>query len=206
MMRRTGRAATSYLRTAAQWQLSPRFMASAAAPPPPPTQEAYLSASSSSYVEEMYEAWTRDPKSVHASWDAYFKGSAYQAPPSLGLTKPNEVPLASIVPALAGMGSGAVSSPGAIGTISPSIIEAHLAVQTIIRSYQVRGHLAAQIDPLGINNMTQEEARSLILRSMDMEMQEAHMDTVFQLPRTTWIGGKVKLALLSFVKLRFPEK
>ena len=48
------------------------------------SQEAYLNASSSTYVEEMYEAWARDPKSVHASWDAYFRGSAYQAPPSLG--------------------------------------------------------------------------------------------------------------------------
>ena len=83
MMHRTGRAAVSYLKTVAQ--VSPRMMASAAAPPPPPAQEAYLSASSSNYVEEMYESWSRDPKSVHASWDAYFRGSAYQAPPSLGM-------------------------------------------------------------------------------------------------------------------------
>ena len=70
-----------------------------AAPPPPPEsalqQESFLSGrylvfilmppslnenihyyyyySSGSYVEEMYEAWSYDPKSVHASWDAYFR-------------------------------------------------------------------------------------------------------------------------------------
>ena len=58
-----------------------------AAPPPPPEaahQESYLSGSSGTYVEEMYEAWSYDPKSVHASWDAYFRGGAYQSPPTLG--------------------------------------------------------------------------------------------------------------------------
>ncbi len=41
-------------------------------------QESYLSGTSGSYVEDMYESWCYDPKSVHASWDAYFRGGAYQ--------------------------------------------------------------------------------------------------------------------------------
>ena len=68
--------------------LSPVRRLSAAPPPPPEPelarQESHLSGSSVSYVEEMYEAWSYDPKSVHASWDAYFRGGTYQAPPSLG--------------------------------------------------------------------------------------------------------------------------
>jgi len=43
--------------------------------------------SSSSYVDEMYTAWARDPKSVHSSWDAYFRGVNYISPPSLGMTR-----------------------------------------------------------------------------------------------------------------------
>lgn len=42
---------------------------SAAPPPPPPAQaaaEPFLNGSSSVYVEEMYNAWLQDPKSVHA--------------------------------------------------------------------------------------------------------------------------------------------
>ena len=50
--------------------------------------ESFLSGSSSVYVEEMYEAWSYDPKSVHASWDAYFRGGAYQSPPTLGSKYP----------------------------------------------------------------------------------------------------------------------
>ena len=34
-----------------------------------------------------------------------------------------------------------------------------------------------------------EEAKKLIIRSVTV--QDAEMDTVFQLPATTWIGGKV---------------
>ena len=80
--------------------------------------ESYLTGTSGSYVEEMYESWARDPRSVHAryvrkifycpiatnifmifffSWDAYFRGGTYAAPPSLGdSTRPNEVPLSSL--------------------------------------------------------------------------------------------------------------
>merc|ERR1712001_746477 len=150
------------------------------------TKESYLSGSNAGYVDEMYEAWARDPTSVHASWDAYFRGINYTPPPSLGNTRANEVPLSAIVPAMAGAAVGSA----AVGGAAPSakVIDAHLAVQTTIRSYQVRGHLAASIDPLNINNMNKDEARKLIIRSA--VVADADLDTVFQLPSTTWIGGK----------------
>ena len=34
---------------------------------------------------------------------------------------------------------------------------------------QVRGHLAASIDPLGLNNMDREEARKMIIRSVTVD-------------------------------------
>merc|ERR1719433_1622482 len=150
------------------------------------TKESYFSGSNAGYVDEMYEAWARDPTSVHASWDAYFRGINYTPPPSLGNTRANEVPLSAIVPAMAGAAVGSA----AVGGAAPSakVIDAHLAVQTTIRSYQVRGHLAASIDPLNINNMNKDEARKLIIRSA--VVADADLDTVFQLPSTTWIGGK----------------
>jgi len=161
-----------------------------AAPPPPAeaaAQESFLTGTSSSYVEDMYEAWCYDPKSVHASWDAYFRGGAYQAAPTLGSgTISNEVSLASMLPGLVGQGSAL----GATGAPSSQIIDAHLAVQGTIRSYQVRGHLAANIDPLGLNNMEKDAAKKMIIRSVTVD--EKDLDTVFQLPKTTYIGGKEK--------------
>ena len=71
-----------------------RAFSAASAPPPPPStpaqQESHVSATAGTYLEEMYEAWARDPSSVHASWDAYFRGAQYQAPPGVGMTKANE--------------------------------------------------------------------------------------------------------------------
>ena len=64
-------------------------------------------------------------------------------------------------------------------------------MQATIRSYQVRGHLAAKIDPLNLSNMSIEAAKKLIIRSVTV--QESDLDTVFQLPSTTWIGGNVSL-------------
>ena len=132
-------SAASLIRTATKWGFSPRHLASASAPPPPTAaQEGYLSATNSSYVDEMYESWARDPKSVHASWDAYFRGAGFQAPPGLGITKSNEVPLASIAPAMIGAAGAGSPMPGASIGASSKVIEAHLAVQTCIRSYQVQ--------------------------------------------------------------------
>ncbi len=66
-----------------------------AAPPPPSTPvsaaaESQLSGTAGTYLEEMYEAWMRNPASVHSSWDAYFRGAGYEPPPQLGITKANE--------------------------------------------------------------------------------------------------------------------
>ena len=33
----------------------------------------------------------------------------------------------------------------------------------------MRGHLAAQIDPIGLNNMDREKARNMIIRSVTVE-------------------------------------
>jgi 2-oxoglutarate dehydrogenase E1 component len=86
-------------------------------------------------------------------------------------------------------GVGAAAGSAAVGAPSSKVIDAHLAVQATIRSYQVRGHLAAQTDPLHISNMTLDAAKKLIIRST--EVAEADMDTVYQLPSTTFIGGEM---------------
>ncbi|XP_032671010.1 2-oxoglutarate dehydrogenase, mitochondrial isoform X9 [Odontomachus brunneus] len=159
--------------------------------------EPFLNGSSSSYVEEMYNAWLQDPSSVHVSWDSFFRSStagaapglAYQAPPSLAPSY-NQVPLGALLP-LAGTQIGQMP-------VNEKIIDDHLAVQAIIRSYQARGHLVADLDPLGIMQTdlihTHYAARKgspeQVLRQYMLE--ESDMDRVFKLPSTTFIGGKEK--------------
>merc|ERR1712012_911035 len=112
-------------------------------------------------------------------------------------TKPNEVPLSGLVPgglgglsAAGGASSHMVEAHLAVQGAISDVIDSHLSVQGAIRSYQVRGHLAAQIDPLGLNNMDKTKAKDMIIRSVKVD--EKDYDTEFQLPSTTWIGGSEK--------------
>lgn len=107
----------------------------------------FLSSTNATYVDEMYEAWQKDPTSVHVSWDAYFKNmgnlnipasAAFTAPPTLiptptGPGVPQDLPIG-----------------GALNGLDQDVTT-HLKVQLLCRAYQVRGHQKAHIDPLQIS-------------------------------------------------------
>uniref|UniRef100_A0A0P5TIM7 2-oxoglutarate dehydrogenase, mitochondrial n=1 Tax=Daphnia magna TaxID=35525 RepID=A0A0P5TIM7_9CRUS len=166
------------------------------AAPPPPTQaaaEPFLNGSSSVYVEEMYNSWLQDPKSVHASWDSFFRnasagagpGQAYQAPPSLAVPGKHEIPVTALVPQFTSSGV----STGL--PIDEKIIDDHLAVQAIIRSYQIRGHFGAFLDPIQIEGPKDLNERL----KQETHLEEKDMDRVFKLPATTYIGKPDERAL-----------
>lgn len=81
------------------------------------------------------------------SWDAFFRNSAagtapaYTSPPSLAPPGKNHVPLSALGPYLGATGG----APAIGGQVNEKVIDDHLAVQGIIRSYQVTrfplGHL-----------------------------------------------------------------
>ncbi|KAJ2805295.1 2-oxoglutarate dehydrogenase E1 component [Coemansia guatemalensis] len=120
--------------------------ASTASTGEPHPSESFLSGNVTPYIEDMYEAYIKDPESVHASWRAYFKnvdkglkpGQAFQAAPNL-------IAATAINPA-----SDAASNLSGLQG-SPEIVD-HLKVQLMARAYQVRGHHLAKLDPLGIQS------------------------------------------------------
>ncbi|ODN05664.1 2-oxoglutarate dehydrogenase, mitochondrial [Orchesella cincta] len=149
----------------------------------------------------MYNSWLQDPSSVHASWDAFFRqtyggaqpGEAYQRPPNLATPEPNTLPLSAFGAGAALVPSGA---PGALGGPSDKVIDDHLAVQAIIRSYQARGHHIARLDPLEITfadlHANDKDAKAIVVRNYMEGYEEKDMDRVFKLPATTFIGGGEK--------------
>ncbi|XP_046392851.1 2-oxoglutarate dehydrogenase, mitochondrial isoform X3 [Ischnura elegans] len=160
----------------------------------PVATEPFLNGSSSAYVEEMYNAWLRDPKSVHVSWDSFFRstsagaapGQAYSPPPSLAQAPRNTVPISALAPFIGG-GHASLTSH-----VDEKVIDDHLAVQAIIRSYQIRGHHIAELDPLGISSADLDEKHPPELLYTTYKFEEKDMDRVFKLPSTTFIGGKDK--------------
>uniref|UniRef100_A0A8B9KUZ9 2-oxoglutarate dehydrogenase complex component E1 n=1 Tax=Astyanax mexicanus TaxID=7994 RepID=A0A8B9KUZ9_ASTMX len=174
----------------------------------PVAAEPFLNGTSSNYVEEMYYAWLENPKSVHKSWDIFFRnanagappGTAYQSPPPLGVSLAELTQAQSLV--------------GAQPNVE-KLVEDHLAVQSLIRAYQIRGHHVAQLDPLGIMDadldssvptdiITSSDKLGEKLRTTteppkftDLSasaesfygLDETDLDKVFRLPTTTFIGG-----------------
>ncbi|KAG7809349.1 hypothetical protein KL921_003346 [Ogataea angusta] len=104
--------------------------------------DSFLQTNNANYIDEMYEAWSKDPKSVHVSWDAYFRNMNGNKPASTAFVAP---------PTLIPQPEGGIPHlvPSATGNISEGIL-VHLKAQLLVRAYQVRGHQRAHIDPLGI--------------------------------------------------------
>ncbi|XP_067014248.1 2-oxoglutarate dehydrogenase complex component E1 isoform X2 [Anabrus simplex] len=164
-------------------------------------QESFLSGTAASYLESMYNLWLEDPSKVHPSWDEFFKKVAQdtksgQMYPPLPSQRSNV--LTTTIPAKM------TTSSGAPLVISEKSIENHLKIQNIIRAYQVRGHLHAQVDPLGISfafldhhfvdrsRLPQER----VAQYMQASPGDASLDELFILPTSTYIGGSEKILSL----------
>ncbi len=92
--------------------------------------ESFLNDTSLAYIDDIYTAWLKDVN---------FRGVAsmsvdHAAPPALGFEQFGEMAIPS---AASGTSTG----------INGKTIEVHLGVEVIILSYQVRGYLAAKLDP-----------------------------------------------------------
>uniref|UniRef100_A0A7N6A1T1 2-oxoglutarate dehydrogenase complex component E1 n=1 Tax=Anabas testudineus TaxID=64144 RepID=A0A7N6A1T1_ANATE len=152
----------------------------------PVASEPFLNGTSSNYVEEMYFAWLENPKSVHKSWDVFFRNANAGAPPGAAYQSPLTAATSLLAPQLS-------SLVGAQPNVE-KLVEDHLAVQSLIRAYQIRGHHVAQLDPLGIMDADLDSCVPTdIITSSDKlgfyGLDESDLDKVFRLPTTTFIGG-----------------
>uniref|UniRef100_A0A3Q2CMN0 2-oxoglutarate dehydrogenase complex component E1 n=1 Tax=Cyprinodon variegatus TaxID=28743 RepID=A0A3Q2CMN0_CYPVA len=167
----------------------------------PVASEPFLNGTSSNYVEEMYYAWLENPKSVHKSWDVFFRNANAGAPPGAAYQSPLGLAAAS------GLAAPQLSSLVGAQPNVEKLVEDHLAVQSLIRAYQIRGHHVAQLDPLGIMDadldscvptdiITSSDKLDLFQERLNRltvggfyGLDESDLDKVFRLPTTTFIGG-----------------
>ncbi|KAK3898821.1 thiamine diphosphate-binding protein [Staphylotrichum tortipilum] len=145
---------------------------------PPDPNDSFLSGNTANYIDEMYLQWKQDPKSVHVSWQVYFKNmesgempisQAFTPPPSL-------VPSTQVVVGLAA-GAG-------VGIGEGADITSHLKVQLLVRAYQARGHHRAKIDPLGIRNASKHGFGNIRPKELELDyyqFTEKDLDTEFTL-------------------------
>ncbi|XP_017136092.1 2-oxoglutarate dehydrogenase, mitochondrial [Drosophila miranda] len=171
--------------------------------------DSLLNGTNAIYIEELYSKWKANPKSVDPSWDAFFSGK-----PRIVSTKPSETSKRKhrrppMEPSPARVKSRSALSTRDISTTNPTTsaaaaapamdwknIDDHMTVQAIIRAYQTRGHLAADLDPLGIVQPlgttsvdgTKRNATAAVLRQHYSYVFN-DLNAAFKLPSSTLIGG-----------------
>jgi len=103
------------------------------------TQETFMTGNSIGYIEQMHEAWKKDPNSVHVSWNAYFTNLAQGISPAF------------VVPPTLGSGAMPAGSMSAMPVgASVKSIDEHLRIMQLVQAYQLKGHEIADYDPLSI--------------------------------------------------------
>jgi 2-oxoglutarate dehydrogenase E1 component len=126
-----------------------------------------LSGGNAGFIEDLYEQFLKDPAGVDPTWAAYFKGLRGSTPGEVAHGPIRERLLARLQapPALAGAGSA--ESGGASAKQG--------AVSRLIQIYANRGHLAANLDPLGL----QERPRPYVLDLEYFGLSDADLETEF---------------------------
>src|ERR1700722_17805897 len=103
-----------------------------------------LSGGNAAFIEELYEQFLRDPKGVEPAWAAYFARLGGGAGGDVAHTPIRERLAAGVkVPRQSG-------SPGAEGRDRGAASAKQAAVSRLIQVYANRGHLIANLDPLGL--------------------------------------------------------
>ena len=138
-----------------------------------------FSSSQAPYLEEQYERFLADPNGVSPEWRNFFRqfgGAARPAPSS---------PISRIAPS--------ASAPAAAKPATPAAIvdaEKQSAVSRLIQFYANRGHLIADIDPLGL----MQRPMPAVLDPAHVGLGEGDMETEFFTgSRTSGVEKQMKL-------------
>jgi 2-oxoglutarate dehydrogenase E1 component len=143
-----------------------------------------LGAGNAPYVESLYEQFLADPSSVEPAWRDYFR--------SLGGS--NDAAHGPIREALAERASRptiAATSTGASASVTTDNVSAKQAsVARLVQVYANRGHLLADIDPLGLMRRPVPE----VLELEHFGLSQSDLDTEFYTgSRTSAIAKHMKL-------------
>jgi 2-oxoglutarate dehydrogenase E1 component len=125
-----------------------------------------LSGGNAGFIEDLYEQFLRDPSGVDPAWRDYFKGLAGKA---------GEVAHGPIRERLIARAEQPPMPATAAGHRSDGASAKQGAVSRLIQVYMNRGHLIANLDPLGL----QQRAKPYVLDLQYFGLSAADLDTEF---------------------------
>src|SRR5580658_5037294 len=127
-----------------------------------------LSGGNAGFIEDLYEQFLRDPSSLDPAWVNYFKGLQGSG------VEIAHGPIRERLLARAQKPAAAAASP-APGTPSDGASAKQGAVSRLIQVYANRGHLIANLDPLGL----QDRPKPYVLDLEYFGLSAADLDTEF---------------------------
>ncbi len=104
----------------------------------------FLSGANAAFIAELYARFLEDPACVDEGWRRFFAEMADDAvprAPGWGLAPPHIIGN--------GFAEAAPAAPGETATGQDAVVDAIRALN-LVRAYRVRGHLEADLDPLGL--------------------------------------------------------
>ena len=106
---------------------------------------AHLSGGNAAYVEELYELYLHDPNAVPEEWRTYFQKLPADGNPA------NDVSHSTIRDHFVLLAKNQRRAhPVSAGTVSSEHEKKQVEVLRLIQAFRMRGHQAAQLDPLGL--------------------------------------------------------
>ncbi|XP_013182328.1 PREDICTED: 2-oxoglutarate dehydrogenase, mitochondrial-like [Papilio xuthus] len=166
--------------------------------------ESFLSGCNANFLEAQYVDWVKK-NPVDSSWDCFYES-----------LNANELKIEDIEDEFTPK-----SGEQSCKKVDPKdTIKLHLAVQHLIRGFQIRGHLLAQTDPLNMaiaahwimraKNQRMKVAGDImayfeakfVARELGTVLTDAHMNMKFELPPMCYLGGKEHELTLSEIKRR----
>ncbi|MFI8608893.1 2-oxoglutarate dehydrogenase E1 component [Pseudomonas sp. NPDC077649] len=132
---------------------------------------AHLSGGNAAYVEELYELYLHDPNAVPEEWRTYFQKLPTDGSAAMDVShstiRDHFVLLAK---------NSRRAQPVSAGTVSSEHEKKQVEVLRLIQAYRVRGHQAAQLDPLGLWVRTAPSDLSI----NHYGLTDADLDTTFR--------------------------
>jgi 2-oxoglutarate dehydrogenase E1 component len=154
-------------------------------------ESSQLAGGNADYVEQVYEAWLADAGAVPAEWDAYFK--------TLKGREAGDVAHSGVIARIeAAQKQRRSAAPAAAGAVDNAYAQKQAGVLRLLTAYRSRGHVAAQLDPLGLT-VTNVDAPDLGLAFHGLS--DADLDTEFDCGTFAGGGQRMKLRDL-FAKLK----
>jgi len=112
----------------------------------------YLHSANAPFIAELYEKYLSNPNTVDASWQEFFRGLKDNPDQVARELEPHQTKIIGAVDDA--VKNGKATPTDKKGAVSDQAVLDTIRALTLIRLYRVRGHLEANIDPLGMRKRT----------------------------------------------------